>query len=326
MKLTRRKLIVAGVAALGGGAAYEAQRRLTGNTQQLRTLQPVPRIPEAGEGGSVDYLVVGDSGATTEGRAKLVEAMAAAVDRTKASFLVLTGDNIYPHGVESVTDPQWKEHIEDAFAPLIERMPLYPCLGNHDHEGNPDAQVEYGRKNEWWKLPAPYHSFVIPMNGSSNETVEFFVIDTMPLRNRPMIALTPSEQLRWLDEAMSRSTATYKVAVGHHPCYSGGPKGGSSKVRWHASRIFTEHGLDLYLSGHNHDLELIESDRGWIQVVSGAGAVPQVVTDIEGGRFAFGEHVGFTWISMRPDAVYLQFESDERPLAAFRMTRSPRSS
>lgn len=324
MKLTRRKLIVAGVAALGGGAAYEARRRLSGRTRRVRVLDSVDEVPAPDERGSLDFLAVGDSGATTDGRAELVRAMTAAVERTGATFLVLTGDNIYPHGVASATDPQWKEHVEDAFAPLIERMPLYPCLGNHDHEGNPDAQIEYARTHQWWRLPAPYHSFVEPLSGSSPATVEFFVIDTMPLRDRPMLALTRSAQLRWLEQAMSRSTATYKLAIGHHPCLSGGPKGGSSKVRWHASRIFTDHGLDLYLSGHNHDLELIESDRGWIQVVSGAGALPQAVAHVEGGRFAFGEQVGFTWISVRPDAIYLQFESAERPLAAFRMTRTER--
>ena len=182
MKLTRRKLSVAGVAALGGGAAYEAQRRLTGHTLQFRKRQPVPRVPEVDERGSVDFLVVGDSGATTDGRASLVEAMPEAVDRTGATFVVLTGANIYPHGVASVTDPQWKEHIEDAFAPLIERLPLYPCLGNHEHDGNPDAQIEYARKNDWGKLPAPFHSFVMPMSGSSSQTVEFFVIDTESLK------------------------------------------------------------------------------------------------------------------------------------------------
>ena len=275
MKFTRRKLLFTSAAAAGGGLlGWQMHRRLWAACQARRHVTRHERVPPCEPGTSIDFLVIGDTGADTSDRALLIPALEAALERTGSSFVILTGDNIYPHGVASVDDPQWELHIEQPFGRIARSAPLYPCLGNHDHEGNPAAQLEYAKEHDFWRLPAPYHSF---KRSAGDVSIEFFVLDTTIIRRRPMYDLAASDQVAWLSRAMSESDATYKVAIGHHPTHSGGPKGGSSSVTWHVAHTFASNDLDLYLSGHNHDLELIDSGRGWFQVVSGAGALPQPV-------------------------------------------------
>lgn len=280
-------------------------------------LTDVDAIP-APDADSLDFFVTGDSGSESEVRVAVVEAMAKAHANAPADFLVLTGDNVYPAGVTSATDPAWKLHVEDAFAPLIAAMPIVPCLGNHDHMGNAAAQIEYAKTHDFWRLPAAYHSFEEAVG--KNASAEFFVLDTTPIRELALAQLRFPKQAAWLEEAAARSTASWKIAIGHHPFASGGPKGGSSKTEWAFSPIFADHDFDIYLSGHNHDLELIDSGRGWIQVVSGAGAAPQPVSAVRGTRL-MASGGGFVRVSLRADAAWLEYFSTEESLGAYRLER-----
>lgn len=56
-------------------------------------------------------------------------------------------------------DPQWKTKFEDVYADPALQLPIYPILGNHDHKGNPQAQVEYSQRNKNWRMPAQYYTF-----------------------------------------------------------------------------------------------------------------------------------------------------------------------
>jgi len=317
MKFSRRKLLVGGGLFLGAGAAgFTYRRHMAASSSRKLLLTSVDEIPPAGA--SLDFLVTGDSGQDSTDRKEVVEAMVRSHEASPAAFLMLTGDNVYPAGIETADDPAMKLHIEDAFAPLITDMPIYPCLGNHDHYGNPDAQVEYAKSHAFWKLPSRYHSFTKPV--STESQAEFFVLDTSPIRELQFSQLRHPDQVAWCEEALARSTAQWKVAVGHHPFTSGGPKGGSSKVQWAFAPGFAEFDVDLYFAGHNHDQELIDTGSGCLQVVSGAGAAPQEVHDVDGTQF-MASGGGFTRVSLREDAAWLEFVSPEETLAMYKVER-----
>src|SRR5690554_6651396 len=56
--------------------------------------------------------------------------MEAVVKERGASFVLLTGDNIYEDGVTSVDDPRFLDSFEYPYQNLD--LPFYLCLGNHD--------------------------------------------------------------------------------------------------------------------------------------------------------------------------------------------------
>lgn len=79
-------------------------------------------------------------------------------------------------------------------------------------------------------------------------------------------------QLRFLEGVLSRSTATSKIVALHHPPYSAGYQGSSTEVRDIFSPVFARHGVQLVLSGHDHDHQRSEPIDGVVYVVSGAAA------------------------------------------------------
>ena len=65
--------------------------------------------------------------------------------RARAGALVqlTVGDNFYDSGVTDVNDPAWTDSWSSVYLgyPSLANLPWYAQLGNHDYDGNPDAEV-----------------------------------------------------------------------------------------------------------------------------------------------------------------------------------------
>ena len=141
--------------------------------------------------------------------------------------------------------PDW---LVDFFPPaqdLMTRVPMYTILGNHE-----DDDANYYR---YFHNPPPeyYYSF---MYGNA----QFFLVDT----NRPVTE--GSEQYKWLEQELAKSTATWKFVVHHHPPYSseendhGDSWVGSTSLGTHARNLvplYEHYGVDFCLFGHVHMYE-----------------------------------------------------------------------
>jgi len=87
-----------------------------------------------------------------------------------------------------------------------------------------------------------------------------------------------SVQLKWLDEQRQKSSATWKIAFGHHPLYSNGAIQRTNPEKDTMIKalepIFVKHKIDLYFAGHDHSLEILKPIKGIHYVISGSGAGP----------------------------------------------------
>lgn len=213
------------------------------------------------------FIVIGDMGSGHSDQAAVATAMTAKAGAEGLDFWLTTGDNIYPDGVESTDDGQWKEKFEDVYADAALQVPIYPALGNHDHRGSVMAQVDYGQHNPLWKMEGSYYTFTRTL--ADGTEVQFFAIDTEPMQfNHP----GTQGQLLWLDQELRKSSARWKIVYGHHPLYGHNPNRGYNPVLiGHLDSIFVEHGVDLYFAGHDHALEMIKPIHGVHHVISGAG-------------------------------------------------------
>jgi hypothetical protein len=103
---------------------------------------------------------------------------------------------------------------------------------------------------------------------------------------------------------------------------SGGTNGGSSKVRRQLEDLLERGGVDLVLSGHDHDLELLDPGRSWMQVVSGGGSSARPVEAIKGTRFARSAP-GFAVVSLRSHSIGIEFwTAGEGAVAAFELQQA----
>lgn len=228
-----------------------------------RALPPV-EVPALAPGTAHErFIAFGDWGTGRPGQREVARAMAAWARRDGGiAFMLTVGDNFYPRGVASVDDPHWRESFEEVYDDPALDVPVHATLGNHDHKGDPDAQVAYGRRNPRWVMPARHYHFTRAL--ADGTEVHFFALDTTFILEEPA-------QVAWLDEALGASTARWKIVYGHHPLYARGKRGPDAAMIALLEPLFVRHGVDLYLAGHDHVLELLQPKRGVQHVVTGAG-------------------------------------------------------
>lgn len=290
MTLLTRRAVVAAVPLAGLAAA-------------ARAITPVDQI---------SFVAVGDWGRDGGSHQRdVAAAMGKAAAEAVTAFTVSTGDNFYENGVASAIDPQWKTSFEDVYtAPSLQR-PWFVALGNHDYRGTPQAELDYAKTSPRWKLPSRYYVT------SPAPYLDVFVIDTSPLvhsyreKVHSRIAGNVASQdvvaqLAWLDGALAKSTAAWKIVVGHHTIRSGGSEHGDTpEMIALVDPILRRHGVQIYLNGHEHDLQHIARD-GMNYVCSGAGSEVRPTGSTTGTKFALSRS-GFAVFTVVRDVVRLEF-------------------
>ena len=144
--------------------------------------------------------------------------------------------------------------------------PWYPVLGNHDHKGEPTAQIEYSSLSSRWSMPAPYYRRTEVIGGDTIPA-EFFFLDTTPLTGvyhskwASLFSRDAERQSEWLALALSVSRAKWKIVVGHHPIFSGGPHLISEQLAGRIKPLLDRFGVAAYINGHDHNLQHIVVDR-----------------------------------------------------------------
>lgn len=222
------------------------------------------------------FFVIGDFGTGKPDQHAVAASMAKRAEREPIDFMVTVGDNIYNFGVLSVNDPQWKTKFESVYDDESLQVPVYAALGNHDHRGSVQAQIEYTEKSNRWHMPSAYYTFTRPLGDDA--AVQFFVLDTNPMqREEPSV----KAQLAWLDQELEESTARWKIALGHHPLYSHSKRGHNQKLIKLLEPRFTKPRVDLYVAGHDHTLEMLRPVNGVNYVVSGAAGGVEMAYRVE---------------------------------------------
>ena len=178
-------------------------------------------------------------------------------------FIVTVGDNNYCFTTNSYTyDDCVGRYYHDYIAPytgtygsgaMVNRF--WPTMGNHDW----DAQtISY---TTFFSLPNNERTYDL-MRGP----LHFFMIDSDD--REPAGNTAGSLQAQWIGQAMTASTATWKIPVFHHPSYSTGVHGDSA---WMQAWPFKFWGASVVLSGHDHDYERLVNDHLQYLVVGTGG-------------------------------------------------------
>ncbi|MBL8841032.1 MAG: metallophosphoesterase [Planctomycetes bacterium] len=192
------------------------------------------------------FFAFGDFGTGGKGQARVAAGMAARAQATPPDFFVLLGDNFYPDGVASSDDSKWRTHFEEPYAAPCFARDFYVALGNHDHRGSVQAQLDYGASHARWQLPAPWYAFTVAL--PSGATADFFVLDTTQLVDETQVA---AAQLSWLADALGKSSGRWQIVVGHHPVRSTQSRG-LADYRERLEPVLAGFGVDLALFGHDH--------------------------------------------------------------------------
>lgn len=170
--------------------------------------------------------------------------------------LILVGDNFYPDGVINESDKLW-EKIKNSNI----KLPIYPILGNHDHLGNPYAQIRHRSKDYNWNFPYFYYKL-------NFYNYDFFLIDTCFIQPnysnvnentmRQKIVNFDNERkemMKWLEYGLSKSKNN-KIVIGHYPLISLGVYGINEELFSSLIDLFEKYNVKMYISGHDHNLQI----------------------------------------------------------------------
>lgn len=249
---------------------------------------------------SFNFIVVGDFGRVGNYYQKdVAREMGHATMVLDANFIISVGDNFYPNGIESTQDYHWISSFESVYTDPALYRDWYVSLGNHDYQGNVQAQIDYSKISRRWNMPDRYYSKIFTLE--NNEKLLLVVMDTNPFidgyhknpeKYRGVKEQDTIAQKKWLEKTLDTQDPSiqWKIVVGHHPLYSGGHRQNSKDTKLFESKfadLFDQYRVDAYLCGHEHDLQIIRpKGRYTTQFLSGAGSEVRASGNREGTVFA----------------------------------------
>lgn len=260
---------------------------------------------------------IGDWGRNGEfGQQELSDMMGKIAYEIEPEFIISTGDNFYPNGVASTSDPLWDSSFEDVYSAHSLNCDWFVVPGNHDYRGSVQAEIDYTHISRRWNMPSRYfHKDIQTDDGAS---VRFLFIDTSPLNDEyygeakykdKVSGQDTTAQLEWMDSLLA-DTFDWKIVVGHHPLYTGGKRiDDENYVRNHLEPRFEKHKVDLYLAGHEHDLQHIKpSTKVTHHFISGAGSEVRPTGKINSSLFSASIQ-GFLSTAIEKDSIICDFIS-----------------
>jgi tartrate-resistant acid phosphatase type 5 len=277
----------------------------TGGARPLAALAKDSAV-DAPAAGALHLLAIGDFGvkpgdlprqqAVSEAMAKYVRA-----GGLKLDALALLGDNFYGGlSGKGVRSPRWEQNIEGMYPRDPFDCPMFAMLGNHDYNDERDggcvaAHLAYKSHapDSRWLMPAKWYTLEMP---AKRPLAKIVVIDTMRLDNSAEAAA----QMTWIKQELGKPRTTqWLFVMGHHPLYSDEQHGDDKHLIGQLDPLFREHEVDLYLCGHDHDLQHIEFDKHPTSFVisGGGGARARDLKGKERSRYARAIY-GFTHLEL----------------------------
>jgi len=266
---------------------------------ERRTLVPSGRryenlfrtFPAATSHDPVRLAVLGDFGvgilASDENAYRqmgLAQALDRACDRGDVSLVLTTGDNVYlgPDTTGSGNeDDDWYASFYEPYRYVINRVPVFPAVGNHDAEDT-ESSDDRDQLDDNFYLQERFRPGVEEGRASLDPGlfyrlqvgagVELICIDTSLAGEigREHFFDDPAH-FEWLEQALRAGPGVpWRIPFSHHPPFCAGPEHGNTEAMCERLvPLFEEAGVRLVLSGHEHNFQ--HSRVGGIDyVVSGA--------------------------------------------------------
>ncbi len=261
---------------------------------------------------ALNIFVISDWG-FNGGREQLqvADQMAEVSNLAGLDFIISCGDNFQVSGVESPTDMLWVTNLEDIYNDSSLNVPWFPALGNHDYDGNIQAQIDYSVHNDQWNMPSEYYTYTWKVDAENSLRV--IVMDTPGLLESYSNLADDSEyasipQYQWLVKTLSESSEKWVIVVGHHPVFSAGSYHGDTEVMKSMIKpLFVRFGVDIYLSGHDHNFEHAREEGIPVNyIVTGTGGTSRYVGSNSRTVFSLATP-GFTYLSVLPESLTLYF-------------------
>ncbi len=304
------------------------------------------------------FVVIGDWGRSPKDKVRYAQqrevagGMAATVRASgvKPLAVISVGDNFYNHSPESPHDLLYRTGFEDVYADPALNVPFWAALGNHDYYKSVNGILAYAGKGMGsgrLTMPSRYWSRTVEV--APGVRAKFVMMDTCPFikayakgGHSDAGKQDTKAQLAWLDKELAEPGIAWRVVVGHHPLWSGGPHGNRATAKAYMEEkgrpwiqpvkngmpeaivdmqqqvlpVLRRHKVQFYLCGHDHHAEVVR-DGELVQVLSGNASEARMVLPQEKTLYA-AQHLGFATIAFGPQKALVR-QRDEDGVVKFEL-------
>ena len=268
--------------------------------------------PHPEESASLTFAVLGDFGTGVRKSSKpekrqreVARALDRAIDERGVRLIITTGDNIYagktflglPVGATGDEDDDWFFTFYQPYRYIINRIPVYPSVGNHDSNES-EASDDRQQLIDNFYLAERFSGEEAAGRASINPglfyrfhygaEIEFICIDTS--RQSSLFSKRFFEHpnhIAFVEAAFPASGAAasdapaWRIPFSHHPPYCAGPRHFNSRSMIEKLvPLFERAGVRAAFSGHEHNFQY--SRAGKIHYfVTGAGGKVRLETPSE---------------------------------------------
>jgi uncharacterized protein (TIGR03382 family) len=283
------------------GTEYTYVVDACGNQTSPKTFRTAP-VPGTRR---VHFAAVGDFG--TGGNAQ--QEVAASMLSHQPELFIAMGDNAYASGTEA----ELQNNLFIPMADLLAKVPFFAVAGNHEYVTN---QSQPYLDNLY--LPTS------PSGGERYYSFDWGHVHFVGLDSSCAIGLASKErctlaaQKAWLEKDLAASQADWKVVFFHHPAWSSGAHGSQLVMRREFGPLFERYGVDLVLTGHDHNYERTRPMVGDSVAAAGQRGVPYLVVGGGGAALRSLSKAAPAWSAVRnnKDFGFLDVTVEEGTLTA----------
>jgi tartrate-resistant acid phosphatase type 5 len=233
---------------------------------------------------TLTFAVMGDFGvgmrkiSSTRRQQQVADAMRVAVDTEDVRLVLTTGDNIYagkkllgiPIGATGDEDDDWFFTYFQPYRYVINRVPVYPSIGNHDtaesEECDDRGQVEdnfYVVQRIAGEEAAGRASFGPGLfyRVRYGADIEFVCIDTSKEGFFSGRLFELPRHWEFLETSFpAAGDPMWRIPFAHHPPFSAGPRHHNTKSMARLLPLFQRAGVKAVFSGHEHNFQHSRAD------------------------------------------------------------------
>ncbi|MCW0220096.1 MAG: Ig-like domain-containing protein, partial [Prosthecobacter sp.] len=211
--------------------------------------------PISGTPVSTRIWVLGDAGTANDNQRAVRDAFYTWTGNRTPDFWIMLGDNAYNNG----TQTEFQNAVFGIYPTMLNKSPLWSCIGNHETYGGTEANGQYPYQN--------IHEF--PTNGEAggvpSGTEKYYAWDYGDSHFISLDSMTSSRaangaMANWLRDDLAATTKTWIICIFHHPPYTKGSHNSDTEselieMRQNILPILEAGGVDLVLCGHSHSYE-----------------------------------------------------------------------
>jgi tartrate-resistant acid phosphatase type 5 len=275
------------------GAAQGLEQRGGHYINEFRT-HPDPNGPAPAD---FTFIVLGDYGTgirrstPTRRQRQIAEAMQRAFEQYDVRLIITGGDNIYagtrilglPIGSNTGDeDDDWFFTFFQPYRYMVNRIPVYPCIGNHDTGETEDRDDRDQLLDNLYIREriacddAPGCASIEPglfYRFRYGRDVEFICLDTSKegfFKGKRLYEYP--KHWEWIEATLASDNGIrWRLPFCHHPPFCAGPQHGNTDRMEKLLPLFASGGVRAVFSGHEHNFQH-SAFQGVDYFVSGAGS------------------------------------------------------